>query len=274
MNTEDLINFIKQKAVDNSLSIEDIQYAANASNLSFHEIEKISLINGILPRHYQRNQRLIKLSEQLTLHNSCVAIVGCGGLGGHIIEMLARIGVGCLICIDHDFFKEENLNRQRFCNLRTLGKPKAEIIFEELKNINPAVVIRPYVTQFKPENAETILKGAQVVVDALDSFEARADLAASCIKLSLPLVHGAIAGWYGQIGVESIRGNKLEKFFKSSSGKNELQSELGNQSFIPALIAAMQVSETIKMLLSKDSVIFDKLVFCDLLTMTFDIVQF
>lgn len=273
MDREELINFIKQRSIDNFLSIEDIEYASNASNLSFHEIVKISLTNNILPRLYQSNQRLIKLQEQLILHNSCVAIVGCGGLGGHIIEMLARIGVGCLICIDHDSFKEENLNRQRFCNLKTLGKPKVEIILEELKNINPAVIIRPYVIQFRPEKAEQLLKDAQVVVDALDSFEARADLATSCIKLSLPLVHGAIAGWYGQIGVQGNKSNKFQRFFQSSSGKKELQSVLGNPSFMPTLIASMQVAETIKILLNKSSVIFDKMIFFDLLAMTFETAQ-
>lgn len=273
MDLQSLIDHLRKEAVEGLLSHQSIENAVKATNLSFQEIEKISLSIGLIPKRYKRNQRLLRPSEQLKLLNSCVAIVGCGGLGGYIIEMLARLGVGKLICIDPGYFEEENLNRQRFCNLKTLGKPKVEVIREEIENINPAIIVKPYLTLFLPENGERLLGEALVIVDALDSFEARADLSETCKKLSIPLVHGAIAGWYGQLAVQSSDSNKLTGVFRHACGKSELQRELGNPSFTPPFIAAKQVAETIKLLLNKDHIQFDKLIFFDLLTMSFEFGQ-
>ncbi|MCX8030041.1 MAG: HesA/MoeB/ThiF family protein [Thermodesulfovibrionales bacterium] len=274
MDAHNILDFLRENAIDGVLSHKIIEYAVKITKLSFQEIERISLTKGLIPKRYLRNQRVIKRVEQLALLNSCVAIVGCGGLGGYTIEMLARLGVGQLICIDPDYFREEDLNRQRFCNLNTLGQLKAEVIKEELKNINPAVVVKAHTSSFLPEIGETLLAGAQVVVDALDSFEARTDLAETCRRLSIPLVHGAIAGWYGQVSVQEIESNKLIDLFKSSCGKRELQRELGNPSFAPPFISAIQVAETIKILLQKDNnLLLNKLFFFDLLTFSFELGQ-
>lgn len=270
MDFQSLIDYLKKEAVEGTLSNQIIENAVKTTNLSFHEIEKISLTIGLIPRRYIRNLKMFKPSEQLKLLNSCVAIVGCGGLGCSTVEMLARIGVGNLICIDPGYFEEDNLNRQRFCNLKTLGRPKVEVIKEEIENINPAVVVKPHVTYLLPDNSERLLSEAHVVIDALDSFEARIDLSESCKRLAIPLVHGAIAGWYGQLAVQGSDSNKLTEVFKYSCGKRALQRELGNPSFTPAFIAALQVSETIKLLLNKDHILFDKLIFYDLLSMSFE----
>ncbi|MCX7914242.1 MAG: HesA/MoeB/ThiF family protein [Thermodesulfovibrionales bacterium] len=272
MDAHNILDYLRENAIDGVLSHKIIEYAVNVTKLSFQEVERISLANGLIPKRYVRNQRLIKPAEQLTLLNSCVSVVGCGGLGGYTIEMLARLGVGHLICIDPDYFREEDLNRQRFCNLKTLGQPKAEVIKEELKSINPAVVVKAHTTSFLPEIGETLLEGAQVVIDALDSFEARTDLAETCKRLSIPFVHGAIAGWYGQVSVQDLESSKLIALFRSSCGKRELQKELGNPSFAPPFISAIQVAETIKILLNRSTAILsDRLFFCDLLTISFEI---
>ncbi len=273
MDFQSLIDYLKKGAIEGTLSHQIIENAVKTTNLSFHEIEKISLSIGLIPRRYIRNMRTLNPSDQLKLLNSSVAVVGCGGLGCNITEMLARIGVGHLICIDPGYFEEDNLNRQRFCNLKTLGRPKAEVIKEEIENINPAIIVEPHITHFLPDRSEMLLKKAHVVIDALDSFEARIDLSESCKRLAIPLVHGAIAGWYGQLAIQGSDSNKLTEVFKYSCGKRELQRELGNPSFTPAFIAALQVSETIKLLLNKDHILFDKLIFYDLLSMSFEFGQ-
>lgn len=271
--SKDLIYFLSQRVKDGFISLQDVYDAIEISGLSFHEIESIALENGLCPKRYERNLGILTLQEQFILHNSCVAIVGCGGLGGHNAELLARIGVGHLKCIDYDSFTEQNLNRQRFCTIKTLNKPKAKVLAEEIPKINPSTNISPQVMPFEGKTAIEMLAGVDVVVDALDSLKTRAELASSCRELKLPLVHGAIGGWYGQFGNQRAGNNNLELLFLSSTEKTTIHKILGAPSFTPALIASIQTAETIKIILKKDSLSFNKLFFIDLLKLYMDFGQ-
>lgn len=268
--SKDLIYFLSQRAKDGFISLQDVYDAIKISGLSFREIESLALENGFCPKRYEPNLGILTLQEQLRLHHSYVAIVGCGGLGGYVAELLARIGVGHLICIDHDNFSEQNLNRQCFCNINTLHKPKAFVLAEEIPKINPSTEVVPKVMPFCAENAGELLAGSHVVVDALDSLRTRADLASSCKKFKLPLVHGAVGGWYGQLGIQDAGFNNLEILFLSSAEKTSLHERVGTPSFTPALIASIQSAETIKIILKKDTVSFNKLFFIDLLKLYLD----
>ncbi len=270
MNRDALPAFFEAHQIDGLLSLAIAQQAVQASGLSLHEVEEEALTVGFLPKRYQRNSNLFTIADQLKLHRSRVALVGCGGLGGHSAEMLARCGVGRLICIDPDSFAEHNLNRQRFCTISSLGRPKAEVIAEELADINPSTQVVAHVEAFRLECAADQLGGAQIVLDGLDSFDVRSELASACGTLSVPFIHGAIGGWYGQFGAQSADSDVLAQWLNSSRGKIGLESALGNPSFTPPFIAALQVAAAIKILLGKDDVYWGKLFFCDLRRMSFD----
>jgi molybdopterin/thiamine biosynthesis adenylyltransferase len=173
--------------------------AAVRFEISFVEVEPAILDLGLYPARYQRNRHTISNEGQLALLQSCVSVIGCGGLGGYIVEQLARLGVGRIIAIDPDVFEEHNLNRQTLATLSNLGMPKVTAAASRVAEINLAVLLVPLQTAFCPENGRELLCGTTVVVDALDNIVTRLDLAGICRELGIPLVHGAIAGWYGQV---------------------------------------------------------------------------
>ena len=86
------------------------------------------------------------MADQLRLFRSRVAVIGCGGLGGYLIEQLARLGVGTLVLVDPDVFEEHNLNRQLLSSPAHLGIPKVDVARERVAAINPAVTVEPHRT--------------------------------------------------------------------------------------------------------------------------------
>jgi len=273
MDRKSLEQYLAARSADGLLTLEDAGEAAERASLPLRNIEEIALLMGILPKRFERNRSLLSVEDQVRLFRSSVAIAGCGGLGGHIAEQLGRCGVGRLICIDPDTFAEHNLNRQRFCTLKSLGHEKARVVAEEMANINPSTVVQPYIERLCSTNAGRLLEGVSAVVDALDSFDARRELAESCRALGLPLVHGAIGGWYGQIAVQSEGRDTLAQWFTSVSVKTGIEQSLGNPAFTPAAIAALQVAETIKILLGRHDACRERLLICDLERMSFEQVR-
>ena len=176
--------------------------AARLFGLTLNETEEAILKQALLPSRYQRNRQTISTGGQLELFLSSVAVIGCGGLGGYIIEELSRLGVGRIVAIDPDVFEEHNLNRQLLSTLSTLGLPKVEAAAERVAQINPAVKLTPIQKAYAPDNGHELLGNVTVVVDALDSIPVRLELAETCNTLGIPLVHGAIGGWYGHVATQ------------------------------------------------------------------------
>ncbi|MBV1759018.1 MAG: HesA/MoeB/ThiF family protein [Dethiosulfatibacter sp.] len=206
------------------------------------------------------------------LKNSNVLVVGCGGLGGYIIEMLTRLGLGHITVVDGDVFDESNLNRQLYSTMDNLGMSKAEVVKERVHLVNPdtELIAIPYV--LTPENIDSIMQGHSLVIDAVDNIETRLLLESKCSKHDLPLIHGAIAGWYFQLSVIMPGDNLLSKIYGSSTEKG-IESILGNPSFTPAAAASFQVAECIKVLLKKELPLRGKLLYIDLLNNSFDILE-
>ncbi|MBF0527534.1 MAG: ThiF family adenylyltransferase, partial [Deltaproteobacteria bacterium] len=160
---------------------------AAAHGVGLKEVQLAALEENILPVCYLRNPGIISPAEQKKLLSSCVAVVGAGGLGGTVIIILARMGVGRLIVCDGDVFEESNLNRQWLCFHDNLGRPKAQVAAETVARINPAVEVMP-VPEFLTElNAADFLQEAQVVVDALDNVPSRLIVERAARSLNVPL---------------------------------------------------------------------------------------
>src|SRR5512136_1109406 len=123
---EKLRDFLRALSDGDLLSWHHQTFAATYFNMTFAQVERIALEIGLLPARYQRNRNTISVKEQLRLFRAHVAVIGCGGLGGYVIEELARLGVGRITAIDPDVFEEHNLNRQLFSSPENLGKPKVE----------------------------------------------------------------------------------------------------------------------------------------------------
>ena len=227
---------------------------------------------GIKDR-YIRNENMLSRKENLSLRNFKVAVVGCGGLGGHIIEMLARMGVGHITAIDGDVFEPHNLNRQLFSLPSNLDNPKAPEAKKRIETVNPDVTVVAKQVMLDEDNAGELLAGHDLVCDALDNIKTRKLVARTAANLNMPMVFGAIAGWYAQIGTIMPGDKLLDKIYPDGINKGA-ETQLGNPSFTPALAASLQVAEVIKVLLGKEGILKNKLLVIDTLEHHYEVIDF
>lgn len=200
-------------------------------------------------------------------------MAGCGGLGGGVIEGLVRTGVGTVIAVDGDVFDETNLNRQVFSNEENMGKSKAEEAARQSRLINSEVEVIAVNSFIDKKNVRDIIGDSDVAVDALDNAEARKVLEAACEEAGIPLVHGAVAGWNGQVSVIMPGHRIIDTLYEGESDGGD-EVDTGNPHFTPAVISALEVAETIKLLLGKESILEGKLLMMDLMNHQYEIIDF
>lgn len=268
-----LLDFLRQRAQDDLLPWKDQAEAAAAFGKSCAEVERIALENDLLPARYQRNRQMLSCRQQLLLFNSVVAVVGCGGLGGYILEELSRLGVGHLIAIDPDVFEEHNINRQLLSSLSAIGRAKVEMAAKRVGEVNPAVTLDAVFAAFGQENGSQLLKGAHIAVDGLDTIPIRLELAAVCREIGIPVVHGAIAGWYGQVATQFPGERTLENLYRGETAHRGIEKGLGNPSFTPAVVASLQVAEVCKVLLGEGEPLRGRTLAIDLRAMEMMIIE-
>lgn len=221
---------------------------------------------------YSRNVSAITEEENRRLKDFKVCVIGCGGLGGYVIEMLGRIGIGTITAVDCDVFDETNLNRQILSDTTNIGQNKALAALERMGKVNPHIVINSVDLRFDSASGERIIKGHDAVIDALDNPQSKKLAGSLCEKLNIPLVHGAIAGWYGQVSTVYPGDDTMEILCKDGFSVG-IEKELGNPPFTPALMAAIQTAEVVKVLLNKEETLRNKILHVDLLTMDFDVLE-
>ena len=221
---------------------------------------------------YQRNMCALSQEENNRLRDFHVMVVGCGGLGGYIIEMLGRLGIGKITVVDGDVFDITNLNRQILSTEQNLGKPKAFAAKERMALVNSQVEIIPIHDFFTRQNGEEMVSGKDIVFDALDSVDARLAVEESCQSVGVPLIHGAIAGWFGQVAVVMPGDRILQSILPEGMNKG-IETELGNPAFAPALVASLEVAEGIKVLLQREGILQNRLLTIDLLNQDYEILS-
>ncbi len=252
--------------------LEDFQAAsiADACQCTVHDVYSQALTLGICPYRYLRNREAISLKEQLRLAKSRVAVIGAGGLGGQVILLLARMGIGTLVVVDYDVFDETNLNRQALSSMETLGKPKPEAAAATVSSINPGVKVIPCQVKLDSSNAPEILTGSNVVVDALDNVQDRFLLERTTKKLGIPLVHGALAGFEGQVMTIFPDDPGLKHLYRNEGAGGDKskrpESILGVPTLTPALIATLEAMEVLKIILKREKIFRNTMVHVDLET--------
>ena len=204
------------------------------------------------PDIFARNQGALNLEQQQTLKASHVAVIGCGGLGGYVIEQLVRIGVGNLSLFDPDIFTPSNCNRQLNALMGTLGRNKAETAALRSNTIHPHCSATAYPEDFRTSFADNHIK-PNLFMDCLDDDNARKDLADLGNRLQVPVVHGAVDGWYGQVGVHLPGDDLIEQLYPKRAATDAKRPPTPVLSFTVALIASYQVCEAIKLLLGLPS---------------------
>ncbi len=221
---------------------------------------------------YQRNMSALSPEENQQLKDFHVVVVGCGGLGGYLIEMLARLGIGALTVIDGDVFDETNLNRQLLSTEENIGMPKVQAAVERIASVNSQTKVTPIYGLLTGDNGLEIVSGKDLVFDALDNVHTRLTLETLCETAGVPMVHGAIAGWFGQVAVVMPGDRTLHSILPEDVNKG-IETELGNPAFTPALVASIEVAEGLKVLLGREGVLRNKLLTIDLLSQEYEVLS-
>ena len=193
---------------------------------------------------FQRNIPALTEEECLLLKSKHVLVVGCGGLGGHIIDLLTRVGVGALRVVDGDVFEPTNLNRQLLSDTEVLGKSKAAVAAEHIRRVSPDTTVEAVDRFMTKENVRELIRDCHIVMDALDSIPARRILARACAEAGIPYVYGAIQGWVAQAAVSMPGDGLIGKLFPQEVEIRD-KSVL---SFTPALCASVQAALAVKFL--------------------------
>jgi molybdopterin/thiamine biosynthesis adenylyltransferase len=199
-----------------------------------------------------------KLSE--CIKDKSIAIIGAGGLGGNIISLVARLNPKKIQIFDGDTFCASNLNRQLFCTDKTLGLNKAVCAKNAISDYARAEVIAT--SEHLTKENSFMLSGFDIIIDATDNLEVRYLLQSVCNKYKVPIIHGAINGLFGQVAVLTPESELLSML---NANKTAVPSGV-TLSYVPALIASVQVSEMVKLMAGISTLKCDQLIIIDLLT--------
>ncbi len=201
---------------------------------------------------YLRNIGTIGEEGQRILNNKKVLIIGLGGLGGFVVEGLARMGIKTIGICDYDSFDESNLNRQLLSQENTIGKKKVITAYERIKNIDSTIEIKKYEKAFPSKQIIDDIKNYDLIVDCLDSIKTRIQLENISLYYNKKIIYGAVGGYYGSIGVICKENNLMEKMkFKDNEENNFIEKEMGNPFSIVGVVSSLQVQLAIMVLLDK-----------------------
>ncbi|MCS7135653.1 MAG: HesA/MoeB/ThiF family protein [Nitrososphaerota archaeon] len=217
----------------------------------------------------------IGYAGQTKLRSSRVCIMGAGGLGSPAAITLAAMGVGYIRIVDRDVVSLSDLHRQRFYGEDFVGMPKVEVLEERINSLNPGVKVDAVAANISSKNVESLLEGIDLVIDGLDSVEARYIINRAIVKLKIPYIFAAAIETVGV--VSTILPNEtacLECFY--SGLQDEDLPKCATVGVFPPLIdmvSGAQLSEAIRVLLNKNPLLKNRLLYIDVDKMSFDFVN-
>ena len=237
-------------------------------------------LSKIILERYSRQIILknIGVLGQQKLINSKILIVGIGGLGSPILDLLARSGIGKIGIIDHDKIDISNLHRQTLFNEKDINKFKVKAAKKKIKNINNKTTIKTYNTKANEKLLNIIVKNYDILIDGSDNFKTKFLLNKLAIKFRKKLIVGAISKFDGHIFTFDFSLSKtpcLKCFYQNEPSDEILNCEsegiLGTTSNI---IGALQANEAIKMILNINKNLNSNILIIDLLNLNFRKVLF
>ena len=239
---------------------------AGGSDLSEKELDRYS-------RQVMLEQ--IGYQGQLKLKQAKVCVVGVGGLGNPITARLVAMGVGKLRIVDRDVIELSNLHRQTMFNEDDVGQVKVETAAKKLRKLNPEVVIEELPVSINDFTAVDVVDGCDVVIDALDSVNARYSLNKACVEKKIPFVTGGAVGVTGQsftiLPTESACYHCLfPALYEDAMPTCSIE---GVHPSILSIIAGVEVSEAVKIITGKKPSLTEKLLHVDLENLDFEYIK-
>lgn len=253
----------------NTASLRDVREYAQKRGMSLVEAEMALLDEGVAPLRYLGTVNFLGCEGQKKLLASKALVLGLGGLGGTLCELLARLGVGRLVLIDSDKFDEVNLNRQLLCRESDIGRYKADCARERVLSVNSALDVQSCVLRANEGNIGPLLDGCDIALDALDNGETRIMLEEACCKRGIPLIHGALGNASFQISTITDGKRLLHNLYARSA-------EAATGTPVPSVVAcaALQVAEVIKVLTGIGKALENELLYCDWLNNAYETISF
>lgn len=227
-------------------------------------------------KELDRFSRQVMLEEigyngQLKLKNAKICVVGVGGLGNPITTKLAAMGVGTLRIVDRDVIELSNLHRQTMFDESDVGQVKVEVAAKKLQKLNPDCKIEALAISVNDYTALEVVEGFDVVIDALDSVNARYALNKACVKLGIPFVTGAAVGVSGQ--AFTILPKESACYYCMFPELNEdtmpTCSIEGVHPSILSIVGGIEVSEAVKIIIGKKPSLSERILHIDLENLDF-----
>lgn len=223
-----------------------------------------------------RYSRQIMLEEigyqgQLKLRAAKICVVGVGGLGNPITTRLVAMGIGKLRIIDRDVIELSNLHRQTMFDESDVGQIKVEVAAKKLQKLNPDVEIESLPISINDYTALDAVEGCDVVIDALDSVNARYALNKACIEKNIPFVTGAAVGVSGQAFTILPHKSACYSCMFPALDEDSMPtcSIEGVHPSILSIVGGIQVAEAVKIILGKTASLSDKILHIDLENLDF-----
>lgn len=227
---------------------------------------------------YERQMVLPQIGKegQRRLGNARVLIVGAGGLGCPLALYLNAAGIGHIGIVDADTVCASNLNRQVLYAPSEIGLNKARQAALHLRRLNPDIDISYYKCRLCQSNAERLIARYDIVADACDNYETRFLISDVCARQSKPYVYAAVEGFCGQVAVLCrTKNSKTYRDILSADAISD-RSDVVSQGIIgasPAVVAAVEVSEIMKLVCGYGDVLDGRLWVIDLRTMHSDVLN-
>lgn len=214
----------------------------------------------------------VGLTGQRRLKAASVLMIGTGGLGAPLGMYLAAAGVGHLGIVDFDVVDESNLQRQIIHGTKDVGRLKTESARDRLRDINPHIELETYETRVTSENALSLMRDYDVIVDGTDNFPTRYLVNDACVLLGKPNVYGSIFRFEGQASVFwAERGACYRCIYPAPPPPGLVPScaEGGVLGVLPGIVGAIQANETIKIILGAEEILINRLLLFDAWQMKF-----
>lgn len=200
---------------------------------------------------------------QARLAAASVLVVGAGGLGCPVLQYLAGAGVGRLTVVDHDLVEETNLHRQPLYGMPDIGTPKAQCARAALLRFNPAIAVDAVVERLTPQNVTRLIAGADLVVDAADSFAATYILSDACQAAAKPLVSASVIGLTGYAGAFCGGGPSYRAVFPDVSPEGGNCATVGVLGTAVAVLGSLQAHLALHLLLGLEPTVLGRVVTFD-----------
>ena len=219
----------------------------------------------------------VGLEGQEKLASARVLVIGAGGLGSPVLLYLAAAGIGTIGIVDDDVVDISNLQRQIIHRTEDVGSKKVDSARARLLALDPNIKVEVYPNRLNPENAISVLKGWDVVVDGTDNIPTRYLIDDACHLLSIPWVYGSIHRFEGQVSVFSTEQSRCYRdLFPEAPPAGALQNcaDAGVFGVLPGVVGSIQATEVIKQILRLETNLVGSLLLYDALEMSTRMLRF